>query len=101
MNLEATLEAVHPLAIRDPLRRGRWLPRGSDHARARVGRDPPRGYSDRIDPEWRPLIASFQQFYGLGERVRLSTSEIPEDLSAEGSAGVVAQPRLPREAANA
>jgi flavin reductase (DIM6/NTAB) family NADH-FMN oxidoreductase RutF len=35
------------------------------------------GHAHRIDPDrWRPLIMSFQQFYGLGERVlpsRLST----------------------------
>ena len=39
------------------------------------------GYRNRIDPEkWRPLIMSFQQFYGLGSRVhpsRLAT--IPEE----------------------
>lgn len=33
------------------------------------------GYRNRIDPDkWRPLIMSFQQFYGLGER--LSTSRL-------------------------
>jgi flavin reductase (DIM6/NTAB) family NADH-FMN oxidoreductase RutF len=35
------------------------------------------GYHNRIDPDkWRPLIMSFQQFYGLGDRLspsRLST----------------------------
>jgi flavin reductase (DIM6/NTAB) family NADH-FMN oxidoreductase RutF len=31
------------------------------------------GYSDRVDPDrWRPLIMSFQQFYGLGARVHPS-----------------------------
>jgi flavin reductase (DIM6/NTAB) family NADH-FMN oxidoreductase RutF len=39
------------------------------------------GFENRIDPDrWRPLIMSFCQFYGLGERVRQSTlAEIPED----------------------
>jgi flavin reductase (DIM6/NTAB) family NADH-FMN oxidoreductase RutF len=39
------------------------------------------GFENRIDPDkWRPLIMSFCQFYGLGERVRHSTlAEIPED----------------------
>jgi flavin reductase (DIM6/NTAB) family NADH-FMN oxidoreductase RutF len=33
------------------------------------------GYRNRIDPDkWRPLIMSFQQFYGLGDR--LSTSRL-------------------------
>ena len=38
------------------------------------------GYDDRIDPaKWRPLIMSFQQFFGLGEMVHESTlSRIPE-----------------------
>lgn len=40
------------------------------------------GNSNRVDPnKWRPLIMSFQQFYGLGEQVHVSTlSSIPEDL---------------------
>jgi flavin reductase (DIM6/NTAB) family NADH-FMN oxidoreductase RutF len=39
------------------------------------------GLENRIDADkWRPLIMSFCQFYGLGERVRQSTlAEIPED----------------------
>jgi flavin reductase (DIM6/NTAB) family NADH-FMN oxidoreductase RutF len=38
------------------------------------------GESDRIDPDkWRPLVMSFCQFYGLGERVWDSTlARIPE-----------------------
>lgn len=39
-------------------------------------------YTDRVDPDkWRPLIMSFQKFYGLGEQVHESTlSQIPEKL---------------------
>ncbi|WP_034620704.1 flavin reductase family protein [Cellulomonas sp. URHE0023] len=39
------------------------------------------GTANRIDPDrWRPLIMSFQQFYGLGDRVRPSTlSSIAEE----------------------
>jgi flavin reductase (DIM6/NTAB) family NADH-FMN oxidoreductase RutF len=39
------------------------------------------GTAHRIDPDrWRPLIMSFQQLYGLGERVRPSTlSSISEE----------------------
>ncbi|HEX5075306.1 MAG TPA: hypothetical protein VFW03_19000 [Gemmatimonadaceae bacterium] len=39
------------------------------------------GHRNRIDPDrWRPLIMSFQQFYGLGDRVQTSTlAEISED----------------------
>jgi flavin reductase (DIM6/NTAB) family NADH-FMN oxidoreductase RutF len=39
------------------------------------------GAPNRIDPDkWRPLIMSFCQFYGLGDRLRTSTlAEIPEE----------------------
>ena len=44
---------------------------------------------------------SFQQFYGLGERVQASTlAEIPEEAyRPKGPQDAVAPPRLPREAA--
>ena len=40
------------------------------------------GHSNRVDPDkWRPLIMSFQHFYGLGSRIGTSTlAKIPEDL---------------------
>lgn len=40
------------------------------------------GHPNRIDPDkWRPLIMSFQQFYGLGEKVHASRlGEIEEEL---------------------
>ena len=40
------------------------------------------GHPDRVDPDkWRPLIMSFQEFYGLGEKVHASTlGTIPERL---------------------
>lgn len=40
------------------------------------------GQPDRVDPDkWRPLIMSFQEFYGLGEKVHASTlGTIPERL---------------------
>jgi len=40
------------------------------------------GNPDRIDPDrWRPLLMSFQHFYGLGERVHESRlAEIPEAM---------------------
>lgn len=40
------------------------------------------GEPNRIDPDkWRPLIMSFQEFYGLGSRLQSSTlGQIPEYL---------------------
>ena len=83
VHLEATLEAVHPLAVRDDDRRGALVAlelrvvRVHVHESIRMA-----GHTDRIDPErWRPLIMSFQQFFGLGEIVHESTlSQIPETV---------------------
>src|SRR5512132_67665 len=81
VHLEATLEAVHPLAVRDPQRRGRAVALEVRVVRVHVAESiRMEGHENRIDPErWRPLIMSFQQFFGLGEMVHASTlAEIPE-----------------------
>jgi flavin reductase (DIM6/NTAB) family NADH-FMN oxidoreductase RutF len=81
VQLEAVLEAVHPLAVRDPARRGALVALEvrvvAVHVHEAI-RLP--GHADRIDPErWRPLIMSFQRFYGLGDAVHESTlAQIPE-----------------------
>ena len=75
VHLEAVLEAVHPLAVRDPARRGGALALEVRIVRVHVDqaiRLP--GHDDRIDPaRWRPLIMSFQHFFGLGDAVHPST----------------------------
>jgi flavin reductase (DIM6/NTAB) family NADH-FMN oxidoreductase RutF len=81
VNLEATLEAVHPLAVRDDERRGGLVALEVRIVRVHVAEEirmP--GFSDRIDPDrWRPLVMSFQHFYGLGPRLHPSRlAEIPE-----------------------
>lgn len=81
VHLEATLEAVYPLAVRDPQRRGRAVALEVRVVRVHVAESiRMEGHENRIDPErWRPLIMSFQQFFGLGEMVHASTlAEIPE-----------------------
>ena len=81
VHLEATLEAVHPMAVRNDGVRGVLVALELRIVRIHVD-DAIRmdGYDDRIDPvKWRPLIMSFQQFFGLGEMVHESTlSRIPE-----------------------
>ena len=83
VQLEAVVEAVHGLAENDPASRGR-----TDIIEVRIQRvhvdtsilmD---GVANRIDPDkWRPLILSFQEFYGLGEKVHKSRlGTIPEAL---------------------
>jgi flavin reductase (DIM6/NTAB) family NADH-FMN oxidoreductase RutF len=81
VQLEAVLEASHPLAESDPDRRGNLVALEVRVVQVHVEealRMP--GYQDRIDPDrWRPLIMSFCQFYGLGEMLHPSTlAEIPE-----------------------
>ena len=87
VSLEATLEAVHPLAVRDDERRGGLVAlevrivRVHVHESIRMD-----GHPNRIDPDrWRPLIMSFQQLYGLGERAGHSRlAEIPEEAYRPG-----------------
>jgi flavin reductase (DIM6/NTAB) family NADH-FMN oxidoreductase RutF len=81
VHLEATLEAVHPLAVKDNDRRGALVAFELRIVRVHVDESiRMAGHADRIDPEkWRPLIMSFQQFFGLGGIVHESTlSRIPE-----------------------
>jgi flavin reductase (DIM6/NTAB) family NADH-FMN oxidoreductase RutF len=84
VQLEATVEAVHPVAERDP--RSRGLAVSIEVRIQRVHLDQAilmAGEPDRVDPDkWRPLIMSFQQFYGLAPN-RLRDSElakIPESM---------------------
>jgi flavin reductase (DIM6/NTAB) family NADH-FMN oxidoreductase RutF len=79
VQLEAVLEAVHPFGRPDK-------PHTAFAFEVRIVRAhidesilvP--GTENRVDPDkWRPLIMSFCQFYGLGERISYSTlAEIPE-----------------------
>jgi flavin reductase (DIM6/NTAB) family NADH-FMN oxidoreductase RutF len=81
--MEAVVEAVHPVSDEDPEQRG-----GIVAVEVRVQRvfvhDSVRlaGTDDHIDPDaWRPLIMSFQKFYGLGAQVHSSAlARIPEGM---------------------
>ena len=82
IHLEARLEAAHPLAAADAARRGTLVALEVHVVRVHVSeavRLP--GTAHRIDPlRWRPLIMSFQHFFGLGAALHPSTlAEIPED----------------------
>ena len=81
VQLEAVLEGTHAIGEDDPERRGRLIALEVRVVRVHVDdRIRMAGHVDRIDPRrWRPLIMSFQQFFGLGEMVSPSTlAEIPE-----------------------
>lgn len=82
VQLEAALEEAHPIATQDPAWRGRSLALHvairKVHAAMDILAD---GEPDRIDPDkWRPLIMSFQQFYGLapGKVHGSELAKIPE-----------------------
>ncbi len=84
VQLEAKLEAVHGVADNDPKFKG--VISLFEVRIVLVHVDPALlmdGAPDRVDPDkWRPLIMSFQEFYGLApDKLRPSTlGEIPERL---------------------
>jgi flavin reductase (DIM6/NTAB) family NADH-FMN oxidoreductase RutF len=83
VQLEAKVEAIHHVAEDDRLQRGRILCFEARILRVHVDdRIMIDGEENRIDPDkWRPLIMSFQPFYGLGPRLHESTlAEIPESM---------------------
>jgi flavin reductase (DIM6/NTAB) family NADH-FMN oxidoreductase RutF len=81
VQLEAVLEAEHPLAAKDPDRKGNLI--GLEVRVVRIHIEEELLLAEdrnRIDPtRWRPLIMSFCQFFGLGDVLHHSTlGEIPE-----------------------
>jgi flavin reductase (DIM6/NTAB) family NADH-FMN oxidoreductase RutF len=83
VQLEAEVMKVNGLAEDDPALAGRIttfeLKIVRVHLDESILMD---GESDKVDPDkWRPLIMSFQQFYGIGNQIHRSTlAEIPEKL---------------------
>ncbi len=83
VQMEAVIEAVHGLGENDDAIRGKILTIELRiqrvHLEESILMD---GKPNRVDPDkWKPLIMSFQQFYGLGEQVHDSTlAQIPEAL---------------------
>jgi flavin reductase (DIM6/NTAB) family NADH-FMN oxidoreductase RutF len=83
VQLEAVVEATHGLAGDDARQRGYIVCIEVRIQRVHLEESLlMRGETDRIDPDkWRPLIMSFQRFYGLGPQVHASTlANIPESL---------------------
>lgn len=83
VQLEAKLERVHKLEEDDDQRKGSLV--GLEVRVTRVHVDTGiqmDGAENRIDPDkWRPLIMSFQKFYGLGPQLHESTlATIPEEM---------------------
>lgn len=82
VQLEGSVEAIHGIADDDLVQRGRILTFEVRIRRVHLEESiMVVGEPNRVDPDkWRPLIMSFQKFYGLGEK-QLQTSrlaQIPE-----------------------
>ena len=83
VQLEAVVEATHHLAAEDAVQRGFTVcievRIQRVHLEESLLMD---GELNRIDPDkWRPLIMSFQKFYGLGPELHASKlAEIPESM---------------------
>ncbi|MBC9931015.1 flavin reductase family protein [Chitinophaga qingshengii] len=83
VQLEAGVVAWHRLGQDDPAQYGRIITFELKIRKVHLDTDILMdGYTDRVDPDkWRPLIMSFQHFYGLGDKVHPSTlAQIPERL---------------------
>lgn len=83
VQLEAKVAAIHKIAEDDILQNGRIVTIELIIVRVHIdGSILMEGYVNRIDPnKWRPLIMSFQKFYGLGPELHYSTlAGIPEEL---------------------
>ena len=81
VQLEATFVNVHPLAAETGIQNIRSLALELRILKVHLDSDILKdGSADHVDPnKWRPLIMSFQEFYGLGPRIRSSTlAGIPE-----------------------
>jgi len=83
VQLEAVVAAVHSLAEEDETMKGCILTIELRVVRIHIEESIlMHGNKNRIDPnKWRPLIMSFQKFYGLGNELHYSVlAEIPEEL---------------------
>jgi len=83
VQLEAEVVVIHPVAEEDAKSRGRIVTIELKIVKVHLDESILLEEDmNRIDPDkWRPLIMSFQKFYGLGEQVYSSTlSQIPEYL---------------------
>lgn len=83
VQLEAVVEATHHVAEDDPGQRGFIMCIEVRIQRVHVEESILiSGESNRIDPDkWRPLIMSFQKFYGLGPELHMSMlATIPESM---------------------
>jgi flavin reductase (DIM6/NTAB) family NADH-FMN oxidoreductase RutF len=99
VQMEAVLTSIHNISEDDEQQKGKILTMEFKIQRVHLEESIlMSGNSNRVDPDkWRPLIMSFQKFYGLGEQIQHSKlSEIPEYLyhspDMDNSRKLAAQP---------
>ena len=83
VQLEAAFANIHPLAMETGIQNIRSITLELKIVRVHMdSRIMMKDNPDHVDPDkWRPLIMSFQKFYGLGEQIGQSTlSRVPERL---------------------
>ena len=82
VQMEAVVAAKHDLMQDDDVTRGKIVTFEVRMTRIHLHPDIlMEGFANRVDPDkWRPLIMSFQRYYGLGDEVHESTlARIPEE----------------------
>jgi flavin reductase (DIM6/NTAB) family NADH-FMN oxidoreductase RutF len=83
VHLEASFVSMHPLGAENGFQEVRIVTIELKILRVHLEQSiTMKNHPDRVDPDkWRPLIMSFQEFYGLGEKVHASTlAQVPEVL---------------------
>ena len=83
VQMEVVVEDVHSLAAKDEVLKGKILTLELRVQRVHLEESIiMEGHPDRVDPDkWKPLIMSFQEFYGLGGKIHHSKlATIPERL---------------------
>lgn len=83
VQMEAVVAAKHDLMEDDDVTRGKIVTFEVRVTRVHIHPDIMMdGVENRVDPnKWRPLIMSFQRFYGIGEELHESTlAKIPEEV---------------------
>ena len=83
VQMEAVVAAKHDLMEDDDVARGKIVTFEVRVTRVHLHSDILMdGHENRVDPnKWRPLMMSFQRFYGLGEELHESTlAKIPEEI---------------------
>jgi flavin reductase (DIM6/NTAB) family NADH-FMN oxidoreductase RutF len=102
VQMEASLMAMHPVGAEEGSQPVRIVTMELKILRVHLEESIiTTGNYNRVDPDrWRPLLMSFQEFYGLGAKVHVSTlAQVPEELYRTRDADAAREARMGSEAA--